>query len=119
MRSPSLLVTFLFAPLLSLACSKMDPKECTKLRDGAYELVNQANNCSSDADCRATEWPGCKKPVSGENFTKIHGMMGSFQKGKCEEPPAQKCADVPATYCAEGICAFRYKGMPGQDMRLE
>jgi hypothetical protein len=121
MRSLSFIVPLIALPALSLvggACSKMDPAECTKLRDGAYVLINQANNCSTDADCRPTEWPGCQKPVSGENFAKIHGMMESFQKGKCEEKPT-KCQEVPKTYCAEGICAFRYKGQPGEGMRLE
>lgn len=108
------------ASLVLLAgCSKLDPQECMKLKDQAFELINQANSCSTDADCRPTEWPGCKKPVSGENFSKIHGMMETFQKGKCQEKPNQCPKDSPPTYCAEGICAFRYKGQPGEGMRLE
>jgi hypothetical protein len=118
MRRPSFLLLLAFV-LLPAACSKMDPQECMKVRDQAFELINQANNCSSDADCKPTEWPGCKKPVSGENFAKIHGMMETFQKGKCEEKPNQCPKDSPPTYCAEGICAFRYKGQPGEGMRLE
>ena len=43
-------------PLFALAagCSKMSPEECTKLRDNAFELINTANMCSSDADCDGT-----------------------------------------------------------------
>jgi hypothetical protein len=98
----------------------MDPKECTQLRDSAFELINTANNCSTDADCHPTEWPGCKKPVNTQSFDKIHQMMQSFQKGKCEEKPAT-CKETPPVYCAEGICAFRYKSSekPGEGMRIE
>jgi hypothetical protein len=116
MRSRLILaVTF---ALSTSACSKMDPKDCTKLRDSAFDLINTANNCSADADCHPTEWPGCQKPANTESFDKIHQMMESFRKGKCEEKPPQ-CPKAPPVYCAEGICAFRYKAQPGEGMRLE
>src|SRR5262245_31313310 len=105
--------------LLALAgCSKMSPEECTKLRDGAFELINTANMCSSDADCKPSEWPGCVKPVNAQNFGKMHAMMEAFHKGKCEEKPSD-CKPPPQVFCQEGICGFRYKAQPGQDMRIE
>lgn len=116
MRSFSIIAATL--PLAILACSKMDPKDCAKLRESSFELINTANNCSTDADCRPTEWPGCGRPVSTQNFEAIHRSMESFRKGKCEEKPVT-CKPPPPTYCAEGICAFRYKGQTGTDMRLE
>jgi hypothetical protein len=108
----------LVAALGLAACNKMSPEECTKLRDSAFELINSANMCSTDADCKPSEWPGCVKPVNATNFDKIHAMMESTKKGKCEEKPTQ-CKPAPQVYCQEGICGFRYKAMPGADMRLE
>ena len=113
--------SFRFAiPLFALAagCSKMSPEECTKLRDNAFELINTANMCSSDADCKPSEWPGCTKPVNAQNFGKMHGMIKAFKKGKCEEKPSQ-CQPPPPVYCQERICRFRYKNMPGEGMRIE
>jgi hypothetical protein len=99
------------------ACGKMSPEECKKLRDGAFELINVANMCSADAECKPSEWPGCAKPVNAQNYDKMHGMMESFRKGKCEEKPPE-CKPVPPVFCQEGICAFRYK--PQQpEMRIE
>src|SRR5262249_8850299 len=75
---------FLLPPSL-LACGRMDPPECTKLRDSAFELINSASMCTKDAECQPSEWPGCAKPVSTTSFGKIHAMMETFKKGKCEE----------------------------------
>lgn len=110
--------TLLMFSLAATACSKMSPEECTKLRDQAFELINTANMCSTDADCKPSEWPGCAKPVNAQNFDKMHAMAETFKKGKCEEKPAQ-CKPTPPVYCQEGICGFRYKQAPGQDMRIE
>ena len=73
------------------ACSKMDPKDCKKLRDTAFELINSASMCTADAECKESEWPGCAKPINVASFDKIHAMLESFNKGKCEEPPKVKC----------------------------
>jgi len=100
------------------ACSKMDPKECTKLRDGAFELINSASVCSTDADCKESEWPGCAKAISVASFDKIHVMLERFTKGKCDEQPKGKCQPSPKVYCQEGLCAFRYKPFEG-DMKIE
>ena len=108
------------AGCLLASCSKMSPEECTKLRDGAFELINTANVCTSDPDCKPSEWPGCSKPVNGQSYDKMHGMMESFKKGKCEEKPAP-CKPTPPVFCQEGLCAFRYKPFqpPGEGMRIE
>jgi hypothetical protein len=110
-----------FACVLAVsACSKMSPEDCTKLRDQAFELINTANVCTADAECKPSEWPGCAKPVNVQSFDKMHGMMESFKKGKCEEKPPQ-CKPSPPVYCQEGLCAFRYKPFeaPGEGMKIE
>ena len=122
MRIPSLGLGHLgFACWLAVAaCSKMSPEDCTKLRDQAFELINTANVCTADAHCKASEWPGCSKPVNLQSLEKMHGWMESFKKGKCEEkPPA--CKPSPPVYCQEGLCAFRYKPFeaPGEGMKIE
>jgi hypothetical protein len=111
---------FLCVPLVLSACSKLSPEECTKLRDQAFELINTANMCSADPECKPSEWPGCAKPVNSQSFDKMHGMMESFKKGKCEEKPPE-CKPAPPVYCQEGICAFRYKRFeaPGEGMKIE
>jgi hypothetical protein len=96
--------------LYALGCSKLDPKECAKLRESAFELVNQAHQCTTDADCKASEWPGCVKPISATSVEKIRPMRDSYQKGKCEEPKTE-CKPSPPIFCQEGLCAFRYKPM--------
>ena len=100
------------------ACSKMDPKECTKLRESAFELINTASVCTADADCKESEWPGCPKAVSVASFDKIRGIKETFTNGKCEEPPPPKCQQAPKVFCQEGLCAFRYKPFEG-DMKME
>jgi hypothetical protein len=111
---------FSIAMVVLSSCSKMSPEDCTKLRDGAFELINTANVCTSDGDCKSSEWPGCAKPVNGQNLDKMRGMMESFKKGKCEEKPSP-CKPAPPVFCQEGLCAFRYKPYqaPGEGMRIE
>jgi hypothetical protein len=95
---------------LALGCS-MDPKECTKIRESAFELINTPNYCSDQNPCKVSEWPGCPKPVNQTSFDKIHAMMLACQKGKCEERQL-KCDPVPPVFCQEGLCTLRYKPMP-------
>jgi hypothetical protein len=105
----------------SVACSKMDNKDCGKLREDAFAILNAASVCSSDADCKPSEWPGCPKPVSASGFATIHGMMEKFQTGKCEEKP-NVCKPGPEVFCQEGLCGFRYKASPTappEGMRIE
>jgi hypothetical protein len=104
-----------------LACSKMDKKECSKLREDAFAIINSASVCTSDADCKASEWPGCAKAVSASGFATIHGTMEAFKAGKCEEKP-NDCKPTPQVFCQEGLCAFKYKpsqSAPPDGMRIE
>ncbi len=48
--------------------NKLDPKECDKLRGEAFELLNKAHHCNTNADCRQSDWPGCAKPLSNADF---------------------------------------------------
>jgi hypothetical protein len=117
-----MIAAFRLVPTLALAllasCSKMSPEECKKLRDGAFEMINTANMCTNDAECKPSDWPGCAKPVNTQNLAKMQAMRDSFRKGKCEEKPPE-CKPAPPVYCQEGICGFRYKAQPGEGMRIE
>jgi hypothetical protein len=108
------------AGVASLGCSKLDAKECAKLRETAFEIVNQAHQCTTDADCKASEWPGCAKPISAMSVEKIRPSMDTYKKGKCEEPSVN-CKPTPPIFCQEGLCAFRYKPFqgPGDGMKVE
>jgi hypothetical protein len=108
------------AGFLAACSNKMDPKDCAKLRESAFDLINQASVCSTDADCMPSAWPGCAKPLSKASGDKIKGMMESFQKGQCAETKMD-CQPPPTVYCQEGLCAFRYKPADpsGGGMRIE
>ena len=90
----------------------MDPKECDKIRGEAFELLNKAQHCDTDADCQESEWPGCAKPLSKSVAGQIKPMKESFQKGKCEEPKTAPCREAPPVYCKQGLCVHREKGTP-------
>jgi hypothetical protein len=87
----------------------MDSKECGKIREDAFELVNKAQHCNGDADCKPSDWPGCSKPLSQTSYDKVKGMRDAFTKGKCEEPKAD-CREAPPVYCKQGLCVHREKG---------
>ena len=91
--------------------SKMDPKECDKVRGDAFELVNKAQHCNTDVDCRQSEWPGCAKPISNATFDKIKPLSESYKTGKCEEPKVD-CKAPPDSYCKQGLCVHREIGTP-------
>jgi hypothetical protein len=101
------------------ACSnKLDAKECSKLRETAFDEINSPHMCSKDADCLPSAWPGCAKPLNSTGMAKLSAVKADFDKGKCEEKTL-KCDPPPATYCQEGLCAFKYAGAqraPGGDM---
>jgi hypothetical protein len=100
------------ALLLTSGCSNnMDPKECDKLRGDAFEILNKAQHCDTDADCLQSDWPGCAKPLSKVSQGQILPMKESFQKGKCEEPKSE-CKAPPQVYCKQGLCVHREKGVP-------
>lgn len=97
--------------LLAGCDSKMEAKECDKLRGEAFDLLNKAQHCNTDADCRQSDWPGCAKPISQTTADKIKPMSEQFTKGKCEEPKLE-CKEAPESYCKQGLCTHREKGVP-------
>ena len=101
----------LVAPLWSGCSNSLDENQCSKLREDAFELLNKAQHCNSDTDCRQSDWPGCAKPVSQESHGKIGAMKDTFTKGKCEEKKAD-CREPPEVFCKQGLCVHREKGTP-------
>lgn len=100
------------AALFVAACSsKLETKECDKLRGDAFDLLNKGQQCNTDADCRQSDWPGCAKPVSNANWDKIKPMGDAYKKGQCEEPKID-CKAPPEVYCKQGLCVHREKGTP-------
>ncbi len=102
------------ALLLALAggCSNdMDTKQCGDLRSDAFDLLNKAQHCNNDADCRQSDWPRCSKPESGDTDGKIKPMKASFDKGKCTEDKSG-CHEPPPVYCKQGLCVHKEKGTP-------
>ncbi len=108
----ALAVIFAFALPLSSGCSNtMDPKECDKLRGDAFDMLNKAQHCDTDADCLQSDWPGCAKPLSKPGLEQLKPLKASYQKGKCEEPKVE-CKEPPPVYCKQGLCVHREKGTP-------
>ncbi|WP_437302405.1 hypothetical protein [Sorangium sp. So ce388] len=99
----------LLLALLAGCESKLEPKECDKLRGDAFEMVNKAQHCNTDTDCRQSEWPGCAKPVSNATFDQIKPIAESYKTGKCEEPKVD-CKSPPQSYCKQGLCVHRELG---------
>jgi hypothetical protein len=98
-------------PLSSGCSNSMEPQQCNQLRGDAFDLVNKAQHCNDDKDCRQSEWPGCAKPLSNETFDKIKPMRGEFEKGKCVEAKSD-CKPPPVVYCKQGLCVHREIGTP-------
>ena len=90
-------------------CSGLSTEECDKARSEAFDVVNEAHTCDSDADCTPTDWPGCSKPVSRKNADRIKQLKEKFTGGKCTEPKAE-CRPTPEIYCKQGLCVFREQG---------
>ncbi len=108
----ALLAVLALALPLSIGCSNtMEPAQCNTIRSDAFDLLNKAQHCNDDKDCRQSEWPGCAKPLSNETFAKIKPMRGEFEKGKCEETKSD-CKEPPVVYCKQGLCVHREKGTP-------
>jgi hypothetical protein len=108
----SLTLAAVAAVTLSSACSnKMEQKDCLQLREDAFEMVNKAQHCNNDADCRQSDWPGCAKPVSMDTYGKIKPKKDAFIKGQCDETKAS-CREPPEVYCKQGLCVHREKGTP-------
>ena len=96
----------LLAALAAGCKGGLDETACTDLRGQAFEVINKAHTCNSDADCRGTDWPGCSKPINGKHFAKVAVFKGKFVKGQCTEGK-ESCRDAPEIYCKQGLCVFR------------
>jgi hypothetical protein len=112
----SLAAGLTLAPLalvvLAGGCSnEMEQKDCLKLREDAFELLNAAQHCNGDADCQQSDWPGCAKPLSQATHDKMKPMKDAFDKGKCKEDKSG-CREPPPVYCKQGLCVHREKGTP-------
>jgi hypothetical protein len=97
-------------------CEKrLKPEECDALRGEAFQELNKAQPCASDADCQQSEWPGCEKPLAKKTHAdKIQGLQAKFVEGKCEEKKAD-CRKPPPVYCKQGLCVHKEAGMPVMD----
>ena len=69
-------VLALLLPLSSGCSNNMEPAQCNTIRSDAFDILNKAQHCNDDKDCRQSEWPGCAKPLSNETFDKIKPMRG-------------------------------------------
>ena len=98
-------------PLWSGCSNDLDQNACLKLREDAFEVLNKAQHCNNDSECRQSDWPGCAKPESQASFDKIKPSKDAFTKGKCVEPKAD-CREAPEVYCKQGLCVHREKGTP-------
>ena len=111
-RVPALFGLCLLALGSLLGCSnKMEPKECDKIRGEAFDLINKAQHCNVDADCKQSEWPGCARSVSLKTIEVVKPMQDQFTKGQCEETKLD-CKPPPEAYCKQGLCVHREKGTP-------
>jgi hypothetical protein len=110
-RAAALLATGLVAALFALpGCEdKMEPEQCDKLRADAFQILNKAHHCATDADCRQSSWPGCQKPISNADHGLIKPLEDQYKQGKCEEPKID-CSAPPEAYCKQGLCVHREKG---------
>lgn len=105
-------MTFLVTGLAAVGisgCGGLDEKECLKLRGEAFEIVNEAHPCGSDADCELSSWPGCERPISSKNKARIDPLAAKFTEGKCKDEEARECPEPPTVYCKQGLCVFRHE----------
>ncbi len=113
-------VAAVLAVLALLGCkSRMEVRECDALRTQAFDLLNTGHTCSTDADCRLSEWPGCEKAISQSDFQTIAAIRAKVTAGQCEEPKKPACRVPPPSYCKQGLCSLREKGIETEaDIRL-
>jgi len=84
----------------------LSESECMGLRSQAFDIINESHTCNDDADCLASEWPGCGKPLNTKNEGRVKPIQAKFDEGKCKEPERQ-CREIPEVYCKQGLCVFR------------
>jgi hypothetical protein len=101
--------------VLSFGCKgKLEQKECDKLRGQAFDLLNKAQPCAVDTDCKQSEWPGCEKPSNQKTADAIAPLKQQFTEGQCTEA-AQECRKAPQVYCKQGLCVHREVGITPTD----
>lgn len=118
-RSPRLARSLALATLFAAAAlagfsgcgSKMEEKECTKLKIESFDVLNKAQHCNNDTDCRGSTWPDCQKPLSSTNAAEIKPKEEAYFKGQCEEKKPD-CTDTTPVYCKQGLCVRKEKGTP-------
>jgi hypothetical protein len=109
------IVLFALLPYAPGCESRLKPEECDTLRGQAFEILNKAQPCASDADCQQSEWPGCEKPLSKKSADEqIAPLKAKFTEGKCEEKKVE-CRKPPPVYCKQGLCVHKEAGMPVMD----
>ena len=110
-RAASCVSVFAAALVLSFAgCSgKLDDKECTKLKIESFDVLNKAQHCNNDTDCRGSFWPDCDKPLSNQNSEEVKKNADAYFNGKCEETKPE-CKDTTPIYCKQGLCVRKEKG---------
>jgi hypothetical protein len=98
------------AVLGSAGCgSKMEEKECTRLKIESFDIVNKAQHCNTDTDCKGSTWPDCAKPLSETNAAEIKKRSDAYYAGQCEEKKLD-CKDDTPIYCKQGLCTRKEKG---------
>ncbi len=103
----------LYGVLLSnAACGGLKEEECLKIRGQAFDILNDQNRdaphtCGDDADCHASEWPGCPMPINTKNKDRIAPLKAKFDEGKCKDEPMQ-CPEAPLMYCKQGLCVKKH-----------
>lgn len=98
------------AVLGSAGCSsKMEEKECTKLKIESFDILNKAQHCNTDTDCKGSVWPDCAKPLSEASSGEIKKRMDAYFTGQCEEKKPE-CKDETPIYCKQGLCTRKEKG---------
>ena len=92
------------------SCEKKMPKaECDNHRAEGFKILNKAQPCGGDADCKEAVFPECRKPLNTKNFDLLDEMKKKTEEGKCETKPAD-CKDSPPVYCKQGLCVNREPG---------
>ncbi len=112
-RTAALAVVFGALALVGFSgcSSKMEEKECTALKIQSFDILNKAQHCNNDTDCKGSFWPDCQKPLSSTNAAEIKPKEDAYFAGKCEEVKPD-CKDTTPIYCKQGLCVRKEKGAP-------
>lgn len=92
----------------------LSDKDCSGLRSQAFKLIaggegHAGHGCATDADCKETTWPECRRAVNKRYFDEISALEQKFDDGKCKETTPE-CKDSPPVFCKQGLCAMKEPG---------